>query len=69
MQNGKWVSLCMAYSALGKHMTGLPIDFQIQQQSDANKQFKGLRSALCVTPLRIRHGSTSSSRRRRKGKA
>lgn len=36
-QNGKWVSLCMAYSALAKAMTGLPVDFQIQAMSRANK--------------------------------
>lgn len=54
MQSGRWVSLCMAYSALGRHMTGLPVDFQIQQRTWANKVFdKGPRSALCVTPLRI----------------
>lgn len=53
-QNGKWVSLCLAYSALGKSMTGLPIDFQIQQQSYANKTFeKGNRSALGIVPLRF----------------
>ena len=37
--NGVWVGHTMAYSLLGKHMTGLPIDFQIQQQSDANKKY------------------------------
>lgn len=47
-QNAKWVSLVMAYSALGKAMTGLPIDFQIQQQSYANEKFSGVRSALGV---------------------
>ncbi|MDQ7818732.1 MAG: hypothetical protein RDU14_17025 [Melioribacteraceae bacterium] len=50
--NAKWVSLCLAYSALGKAITGLPIDFQIQQQSDANKNFKGPRSALGMLELR-----------------
>lgn len=45
-RNGKWVALCMAFSALGKQMTGLPIDFQIQQQSWANKTYDGPRSAL-----------------------
>lgn len=51
-QNGKWVSLVLAYSALGRHMTGLPIDFQIQQQSLANKKETGPRSALGRVPLR-----------------
>jgi hypothetical protein len=52
-ENGKWVSLCMAYSALGERMTGLPIDFQIQQQSWANKGFSGARSCLGRLFLRM----------------
>lgn len=51
-QNGKWVALCLAFSALGKEMTGLPIDFQIQQRTWANETFDGLRSALGLVPLR-----------------
>ncbi len=52
--NGKWVSLCMAYSALGKAMTGLPIDFQIQQQTFANTKFKKEeRSSLGLLALRM----------------
>lgn len=46
--NARWVALCRAFSALGKEVTGLPIDFQIQQQSLANEEDKGLRSALGV---------------------
>lgn len=57
-ENEKWASLVLAYSALGKAMTGLPIDFQIQQQTDANQQFSQrdghTRSALGVTPLRMK---------------
>jgi hypothetical protein len=34
--NPRWMALCMAFSALGKQMTGLPIDFQIQQRTRAN---------------------------------
>lgn len=55
-RNGAWVSFCLAYSALGKQMTGLPIDFQIQQQTWANEKFDPgcgcVRSALGLTPLR-----------------
>lgn len=59
-ENAKWVSLVMAYSALGKQMTGLPIDFQIQQQSYANKNYSPndghVRSALGVhARLRIQN--------------
>ena len=46
--NAKWTALVLAFSALGRHMTGLPIDFQIQQQTLANKQNPGGRSALGV---------------------
>ncbi len=53
LKNGKWVSLCLAYSALGKHITGLPIDFQIQQRTHANEKFEGPRGALGLVPLRI----------------
>ncbi len=51
--NAKWVSLCLAYSALGKMLTGLPIDFQIQQRTLANEKFKGRRSSIGHVPLRI----------------
>lgn len=52
--SGKWVAFCMAFSVFGRHLTGLPIDFQIQQQSQANTDFPDqLRSALGVTPLRL----------------
>ena len=37
-----------AWTTLGKKVTGLPIDFQIQQQTLANDQFDGVRSALLI---------------------
>lgn len=49
----KWMSLCLAYSALGKEMTGLPIDFQIQQQTHANELHKGIRSPIGMVPWRF----------------
>lgn len=56
-RNARWVALAMAFSALGKQMTGLPIDFQIQQQTDANKTFEhSPRSALGCTAARLRDG-------------
>ena len=36
----QWESVVMAFSALGQHMTGLPIDFQVQPTTWANKQFQ-----------------------------
>lgn len=54
-RNEKWVALCMAFSALGTKMTGLPIDFQIQQQSRANTLYeKGNRHPLGFIPLRVK---------------
>lgn len=45
--NPKLASITLAFAALGKEMTGLPIDFQIQPQSHANKVYGGkTRSAL-----------------------
>lgn len=51
-RNGKWVALCLAFSALGRDMTGLPVDFQIQQRSKANETYEGSRSAIGLVPLR-----------------
>lgn len=52
-RNPKWVALVMAFAALGKQMTGLPIDFQIQQQTLANAEESGPRSALGMIGLRF----------------
>lgn len=41
----KWMAICLAFSALGEKMTGLPIDFQVQSVTDGNKQ-PGARSAI-----------------------
>jgi hypothetical protein len=46
IRNGKWRAFALAFSLLGKEMTGLPIDFQIQQTSWANNEHTGVRSAL-----------------------
>lgn len=46
--NARWVALTLAFSALGKQMTGLPIDFQIQQQTAANAKYPGKRNALSI---------------------
>ncbi len=56
-QNEKWVALTLAFSTLGKAMTGLPIDFQIQQRTEANATYKQedgyARSALgCIARIR-----------------
>jgi hypothetical protein len=56
-ENGKWSALCAAFSELGRKMTGLPIDFQIQQRTFANKTYSPktghCRSALGFVELRM----------------
>ena len=42
----KWALLCDALSEIGRQMTGLPIDFQIQSMTDANGKHDGPRNAL-----------------------
>lgn len=44
--NPKLAAITLAFCALGKEMTGLPIDFQIQPQSWANEHYPNKRSAL-----------------------
>lgn len=47
--NAKLAAVTLAFAALGKQMTGLPIDFQIQPQTHANAKYPGPRSALIQT--------------------
>lgn len=55
--NGKWVAMCLAFSELGRKMTGLPIDFQIQPRTFANRdEEKGIRSGLGFIALRFKDG-------------
>jgi hypothetical protein len=44
--NPKLAAITLAFAALGKHMTGLPVDFQIQTMSHANERYPDMRSAL-----------------------
>lgn len=48
--NKRWCAFNMAFSELGRHMTGLPIDFQIQRQTDANALYPNqVRCALIMS--------------------
>jgi hypothetical protein len=62
--NAKWCAFTLAFSELGKRMTGLPIDFQIQQTTHANKEFPAKdmhgRSALGLRS-RMRHSPAIST--------
>jgi hypothetical protein len=44
--NAKLSAFTLAFAALGREMTGLPIDFQIQRQTEANAKYPGNRGAL-----------------------
>ncbi len=46
--NERLAAFCLAFAVLGREMTGLPIDFQVQPQTEANALFDGPRSALLV---------------------
>lgn len=53
--NSKVAAITLAFCALGRDMTGLPIDFQIQPQSYAN-EYPGPRSALGEVRARVGRG-------------
>lgn len=44
--NRKLAAITLAFATLGREMTGLPVDFQIQPQTWANDHHRGARSAL-----------------------
>lgn len=54
--NAKWRAFTLAFTALGRKMTGLPIDFQLQHQDEANREYASkdghVRSALVVVARR-----------------
>ncbi len=56
--NLRWNALCLAFAALGRDMTGLPIDFQIDQMTDANARYSGPREALIFAKV-IAHDVTA----------
>jgi hypothetical protein len=63
--NPRWVSIVLAWSAFGKALTGLPIDFQIQQVTYANATERGPRSALFrICEMKPREPSTDQSAHR-----
>lgn len=51
--NPRWRAVVRAFTLLGREVTGLPIDFQIQQTSWANKHEDHDRSMLGLVPHRF----------------
>jgi len=55
--NARWWALVRAFACMGREMTGLPIDFQIQEQTYANLKFPSPehgRNALGMVPWRFK---------------
>lgn len=46
--NALWSLMCSSIALLLKQQTGLPIDFQIQRQTEANAKFSGPRNPLGI---------------------
>lgn len=46
--NAKWALLCSSISLWLSQHSGLPVDFQIQRQTQANEQHKGPRYAIGI---------------------
>jgi hypothetical protein len=53
--------LCMAFSALGERMTGLPIDFQVQYPGWSNHFLEQPRVELGRDPVTFTHFSIATS--------
>lgn len=51
-ENPRWCAYVMAFSTLGRQITGLPIDFQIQERDTANAENDHPRSALILYQVR-----------------
>jgi len=63
--SAKWCALVKAFSLLGRQMTGLPIDFQIQQRTHANAHFgraTGNRRSALFSVSRARERSEAFDR-------
>lgn len=46
--SGRWSVMCAALSDWLSAQTGLPVDFQFQRTTQANEEFKGIRSCLGI---------------------
>lgn len=53
--NAKWCAFCAAFSELGRRMTGLPIDFQVQDTTTANIKHDKHRSSLMMVEYRRKY--------------
>lgn len=64
-RDAKWALICAAISELGKRLTGLPIDFQVQRASKANDLY-GQGGGHYRNPLWLyNHSSAEAAKKRR----
>lgn len=65
-RDARWALVCAAISELGKRLTGLPIDFQIQAAAEANEKFGRAGENHYRNPLWLyNHASVQAERKRR----
>lgn len=63
--DAKWSLICAAISALGQQQTGLPIDFQIQPTSEANKIYGSAKGHARQPLFHMDHASVTAELERR----
>lgn len=64
-RDAKWALICAGISELGKRITGLPIDFQIQRATAANKLYGQSRQGHYRNPLWLyNHASVQVEKQR-----
>lgn len=64
-RDAKWALICAAISELGKRLTGLPVDFQIQRATTANELY-GSAAGHYRNPLWLyNHASVQAAAKRR----
>lgn len=61
-ESARWCAYAMAFSELGRRLTGLPIDFQVQETATANRQFPDYQRSALIGSW-IRRGNQKLSQR------
>lgn len=63
--DAKWSLICAALSALGQQQTGLPLDVQIQPQTEANAKFGSAAGHFRQPLFHYDHASVAAELKRR----
>ena len=60
-----WSLICLAITEYLSRVSGLPVDFQIQRMTDANREYRGhFRNPLGLTPPRLYAGGPAEETQR-----